>query len=58
MGRTRRYNRYSPEFKRETLKRASEKRASEDGSTGRQVCEELGISVRHARTYSWTMVQS
>jgi transposase len=41
MGRTKRYKRYSPEFRREALKRASE-----DGATDRQVCEELGISVR------------
>ena len=41
MGRTKRYKRYSPEFKREALKRASE-----DGATDKQVCEELGISVR------------
>ena len=41
MGRTRKYKRYSPEFKREALKRASE-----DGTTDKQVCEELGISGR------------
>ena len=41
MGRTRKYRRYSPEFKREALKRASE-----DGNTDNQVCEELGISAR------------
>ena len=41
MSRTKRYKRYSSEFKREALKRASE-----DGSTDKQVCEELGISVR------------
>ena len=41
MGRTRKYKRYSPEFKREALKRASE-----DGATDRQVCEDLGISSR------------
>jgi transposase len=33
--------RYSPEFKREALRRASE-----DGITDKQVCEELGISAR------------
>ena len=41
MGRTRKYQRYSPEFKREALKRASE-----DGMTDKVVCEELGISSR------------
>ena len=39
MSRTRKYKRYSPEFKREALKRASE-----DDTTDNQVCEELGIS--------------
>lgn len=38
MGRTRKYKRYSPEFKREVLKRASG-----DGITDKQVCEGLGI---------------
>jgi transposase len=41
MSRTRKYKRYSPEFKREVLKRTSE-----DGTTDKQVCEELGISPR------------
>ena len=41
MSRRRGYKRYSPEFKREALKRASE-----DGMTDKQVCEELGISAR------------
>ena len=41
MGRTRKYQRYSPEFKREALKRASE-----DGMTDKVVCDELGISSR------------
>jgi len=41
MGRTRKYKRYSPEFKREALKRASE-----DGMTDKVVCDELGISSR------------
>ena len=41
MSRQRGYKRYSPEFKREALKRASE-----DGMTDKQVCEELGISAR------------
>jgi len=46
MGRTRRYKRYSPEFKREALKRASE-----DGVTDKLVCEELGISARQLRRW-------
>jgi transposase len=37
----RKYRRYSPEFKRHALKRASE-----DGTTDREVCEDLGISPR------------
>ncbi len=41
MGRTRKYKRYSPEFKREALKRASE-----DGTTDKLVCKELGVSAR------------
>ena len=41
MSRTRKYRRYSPEFKREALKRASA-----DGATDKEVCEELGISAR------------
>ncbi len=41
MGRTRKYQRYSSEFKREALKRASE-----DGVTDKVVCDELGISSR------------
>ena len=36
--------RYSPEFKRHVLKRASE-----DGVTDKVVCEELGISPRQLR---------
>ena len=35
------YRRYSPEFKRHALKRASE-----DGTTDKEVCEDLGISAR------------
>ena len=46
MGRTKRYKRYSPEFKREALKRASE-----DGVTDKVVCEELGISARQLRRW-------
>ena len=41
MSRQRGYKRYSAEFKREALKRASE-----DGMTDKVVCEELGISAR------------
>ena len=46
MGRAKRYKRYSPEFKREALKRASE-----DSTTEKQVCEELGISSRQLRRW-------
>jgi transposase len=42
----RRYKRYSPEFKREALKRASE-----DGVTDILICEELGISARQLRRW-------
>ena len=41
MARTRKYKRYSAEFKREVLKRASE-----DGVTDKEICEELGVSPR------------
>ena len=41
MTKKKRYKRYSPEFKREALKRASE-----EGVTDVLVCEELGISAR------------
>ena len=41
MSRPRKYRRFSPEFKREALQRASA-----DGITDKQVCEELGISAR------------
>ena len=41
MTRRRGYKRYSAEFKREALKRASE-----DGMTDKVVCDELGISAR------------
>ncbi len=40
------YRRYSPEFKRHALKRASE-----DGMTDLGVCRELGISVRQLRRW-------
>ena len=46
MTKRRRYKRYSPEFKREALKRASE-----DGVTDILVCEELGISARQLRRW-------
>ncbi|MFV2032310.1 MAG: transposase [Gammaproteobacteria bacterium] len=39
MGRRRGYKRYSAEFKRESLKRASK-----DGITNKGICNELGIS--------------
>jgi transposase len=40
------YRRYSPEYKRLALKRASE-----DGVTDREVCKELGISERQLRRW-------
>ena len=40
------YKRYSPEFKRHVLKRASE-----DAVTDKGVCEELGISPRQLRRW-------
>ena len=40
------YKRYSPEFKRQVLKRASE-----EGVTDQGVCEELGISPRQLRRW-------
>ena len=40
------YRRYSPEFKRHALKRASE-----DGVTDKSVCEDLGISERQLRRW-------
>ena len=46
MSRTRKYKRYSPEFKRAALKRASE-----DGITDKAVCEELEISDRQLRRW-------
>ncbi len=44
MTKKKRYKRYSPEFKREALKRASE-----EVVTDVMVCEELGISARQLR---------
>ena len=46
MTKKKRYKRYSPEFKREVLKRASE-----EGVTDVIVCEELGISARQLRRW-------
>ncbi len=40
------YRRYSPEFKRHALKRASE-----DGVTDKEVCEDVGISERQLRRW-------
>ena len=40
------YRRYSPEFKRHALKRASE-----DGMTDQVVCDDLGISARQLRRW-------
>jgi transposase len=41
-----RYQRYSPEFKGLALKRASE-----DGVTDKEVCEDLGVSERQLRRW-------
>ncbi len=46
MAKRKRYKRYSPEFKREALKRASE-----EGKTDIIVCEELEISSRQLRRW-------
>ena len=46
MTKKKRYKRYSPEFKREALKRASE-----EGVTDVIVCEELDISARQLRRW-------
>ena len=46
MTKRKRYKRYSAEFKRETLKRASE-----ESVTDVMVCEELGISARQLRRW-------
>ena len=46
MAARKRYKRYSPEFKREALKRASE-----EGKTDIVVCEELEISSRQLRRW-------
>jgi transposase len=46
MTKKKRYKRYSPEFKRHALKRASE-----DGMTDQGVCDDLGISPRQLRRW-------
>ncbi len=46
MTKRKRYKRYSPEFKREALKGASE-----EGVTDVIVCEELGVSTRQLRRW-------
>ena len=46
MTKRKRYKRYSPEFKREALKRASE-----EGTTDVIFCEQLGISTRQLRRW-------
>jgi transposase len=46
MTKKKQYRRYSPEFKREALKRAAEEEV-----TDVQVCKELGISARQLRRW-------
>ena len=46
MTKMKRYKRYSPEFKREALKRASE-----EGVTDTGVCEDLGVTTRQLRRW-------
>jgi len=46
MTKKKRYRRYSPEFRREALKRANQ-----DDVTDIEVCEELGISTRQLRRW-------
>ena len=46
MTKPKRYKRYSPEFKREALRRATE-----EGITDKAVCDELGISTRQCRRW-------
>ena len=46
MTKKKRYRRYSPEFKREAIKRANQ-----DDVTDIEVCEELGISTRQLRRW-------
>ncbi len=46
MTKPKRYKRYSAEFKREAIRRAAE-----EGTTDRAVCDELGISTRQFRRW-------
>ncbi len=46
MTKPKRYKRYSAEFKREALRRATE-----EGMTDKAVCDELGISTRQLRRW-------
>ena len=46
MTKPKRYKRYSAEFKKEAIKRASE-----EGVTDKAVCDELGISTRQYRRW-------
>jgi transposase len=46
MTKPKRYKRYSSEFKREAIKRATE-----EGITDKAVCDELGISTRQFRRW-------
>ena len=46
MTKPKRYKRYSAEFKKETIRRASE-----EGITDKTVCDELGINTRQLRRW-------
>jgi transposase len=46
MTKKKRYKRYSPEFKREALRRAAA-----EGATDAEVCAELGVSTRQLRRW-------
>ena len=46
MTKPKRYQRYSAEFKREAIRRAAE-----EGTADRAVCDELGISTRQFRRW-------
>lgn len=46
MTKPKRYKRYSPEFKREAIRRAAE-----EGTTDKAVCDELEISTRQFRRW-------
>ena len=50
MTRPKRYKRYSAEFKREALRRATE-----EGMTDKAVCDELGISTRQFQRWRGEM---